>query len=77
VALVQVHNVGQPSPAEPWLRAHGRLADRRVYDGGRDALTSDIESLSPVMQTALAQHRLVEILYFEPTEGPAIAPGRR
>jgi hypothetical protein len=77
VALVQVHNIGQPSPAEPWLREHRRLAVRKIYDGGRDALTSDLESLSPPMQAALAEHRLVEIFYFEPTEVPVAAPARR
>ncbi|MBA3892073.1 MAG: glycosyltransferase family 39 protein [Gemmatimonadales bacterium] len=82
VALVQVHNIGQPSSAEPWLRTHRRLAGRRVYDGTRDALSPDLASLSPAMQAALAQHRLVEIFYFEPIEfepieGPSVVPARR
>jgi hypothetical protein len=77
VALVQVHNIGQPSSAEPWLREHRRPAERKVYDGTRDALTSDLESLSPTMRAALMQHRLVEIFYFEPIDGAAAAPARR
>jgi hypothetical protein len=77
VALVQVHNIGQASPAEPWLREHGRLADRGVYQGTVDSLTSDLESLSPDMRAALAQHRLVEILYFEPNDGATFPPARR
>ena len=47
VALVQVHNIESASPAEPWLREHRRTADRRVYDGTTDSLSSDLESLSP------------------------------
>lgn len=77
VALVQVHNIGQASSAEPWLREHGRLADRRVYQGTVDSLTSDLESLSPDMRAALAQHRLVEILYFEPNDGATFGAARR
>jgi hypothetical protein len=77
VALVQVHNIGQPSSAEPWLRAHRRPAERKVYDGTLDALRSDLESLSPTMRTALMQHRLVEISYFEPIDEAAAAPTRR
>jgi hypothetical protein len=65
VALVQVHNLGRASPAESWLREHERLAGRKVYDGDLDAMTSDLESLSPVMQTALKEHRLIEVFYFE------------
>jgi hypothetical protein len=77
VALVQVHNVGLASPAERWLREHGRLTDRRIYDGTVDALTSNLDSLSPVMRTALLQHRLVEIFYFDPTAGATFAAARR
>jgi hypothetical protein len=77
VALVQVHNIGQPSSAEPWLREHRRQAERKVYDGTLDALRSDLESLSPTMRTALMQHRLVEISYFEPIDEAAAAPTRR
>lgn len=77
VALVQVHNVGLPSPAEGWLREHGRLISRRIYDGLADPLTSDLDDLPPDMRTALLEHRLVEIFYFEPTDGTAFADARR
>ena len=77
VALVQVHNIGLASPAEPWLRRHGRLADHRIYDGTIDALSSDLESLTPDMRAALVEHRLVEIVYFEPTAGGWPSPDRR
>jgi hypothetical protein len=77
VALVQVHNVGLASPAERWLREHGRLIDRRIYDGTVDALTSNLDSLPPVMRTALLEHRLVEIFYFDPTAGATFAAARR
>lgn len=76
VALVQVHNVGLASPAEAWLREHGRLTDRQVYDGGADALTSQLDALPPAMRAALVEHRLVEIFYFEPIEGPGFAARR-
>jgi hypothetical protein len=61
VALVQVHNIGLASPAERWLDEHGRLTDRRVYDGSTDALTS--------VRDAPSDPQLVEISYFEPTDG--------
>ena len=77
VALVQVHNIALASPAEPWLRRHSRLADRRFYDGTTDALSSDLESLTPDMRTALLEHRLVEIVYFEPMAGGWPSPDRR
>jgi hypothetical protein len=31
VALVRIHEVGTPSPAEPWLRTHARLLDRKTF----------------------------------------------
>jgi hypothetical protein len=77
VALVQVHNIGLAAPAERWLREHGRLTDRRIYDGNTDTLTSELDDLSPVMRTALQEHRLVEIFYFEPTDGAAFTSARR
>ena len=77
VALVQVHNIGLAAPAERWLREHGRLTDRRIYDGNTDTLTSELDDLSPVMHTALQEHRLVEIFYFEPTDGAAFTSARR
>ena len=61
VALVQVHNIGLASPAERWLDEHGRLTDRRIYDGSTDALTS--------VRDAPSDHQSVEISYFEPTDG--------
>ena len=76
VALVQVHNVGLASPAEGWLHEHARLTDRRVYDGTADALSSELDSLPPAMRTALLEHRLVEVFYFEPTEGATFAARR-
>jgi 4-amino-4-deoxy-L-arabinose transferase-like glycosyltransferase len=69
VALVQVHNLAQPSPAEPWLREHARLVAHRVYDGEVDAFPPDIGSLSPLLLDALHQDKLVEVFYFEPTDG--------
>jgi uncharacterized membrane protein len=77
VALVQVHNIGLASPAERWLREHGRLTDRRMYDGNSDALTPELDSLAPTMRAALLEHRLVEIFYFEPKDGAAFTPARR
>ena len=61
VALIQVHNIGLASPDERWLDEHGRLTDRRIYDGSTDALTS--------MRDAPSDHQSVEISYFEPTDG--------
>ena len=61
VALVQVHNIGLASSAERWLDEHGRLTDRRIYDGSTDALTS--------VRDAPSDHQSVEISYFEPTDG--------
>jgi uncharacterized membrane protein len=77
VALVQVHNIGLASPAERWLLEHGRLIDRRIYDGGSDALTWELDSLPPGMRAALLAHQLVEISYFEPIEGAAFTSARR
>ena len=77
VALVQVHNIGMASPAESWLREHSRLTDRRIYDGNTDALTSDLDALSPGMRAALSAHQLVEISYFEPSDGTAFTATRR
>jgi 4-amino-4-deoxy-L-arabinose transferase-like glycosyltransferase len=81
VALVQVHNLSQPSPAEPWLRSHARLTRHEVYAGSRDAFTTDTTSLSPEKLAALRKHQLFEIFYFEPSDGttfvPASIAGRR
>ncbi len=77
VAFVQVHNVGLASPAERWLQEHGRLADRRIYDGITDALTPELDSLPPDLRAALLAHQLVEISYFEPIDGAGFTSARR
>jgi hypothetical protein len=77
VALVQVHNIGLASPAESWLREHGRLTDRRIYDGRTDALTSELDSLPPDIRAALPTHQLIEISYFEPSDGATFTSARR
>lgn len=81
VALVQVHNLSQPSPAEPWLRSHARLTRHEMYDGSKNAFTTDTSSLSPEKILALGKHQLFEIFYFEPSDGttfvPAAIAGRR
>ena len=77
VALVQVHNIGLASPAERWLREHGRLTERRIYDGRTDSLTSELDSLPPAMRAALVAHQLVEVSYFEPIDGAAFTSARR
>jgi uncharacterized membrane protein len=61
VALVQVHNIGQASPAERWLGEHGRLTDRRIYNWSTHALRS--------VRDAPSDPNRVEISYFEPTDG--------
>jgi hypothetical protein len=77
VALVQVHNIGLVSPAERWLQEHGRLTDRRIYDGTTDALTWELDALPPAFRAALLAHQLVEISYFEPIDGAGFASARR
>lgn len=77
VALVQVHNIGLASSAQRWLLEHGRLIDRRIYDGRTDALTPVLDSLPPDTRAALHAHQLVEISYFEPIDGAAFASARR
>jgi hypothetical protein len=77
VALVQVHNIGLASPAEAWLQEHGRLTDRRIYDGNTDALTWQVDSVPPGMRAALSAHQLVEISYFEPSDGAVFTSARR
>jgi uncharacterized membrane protein len=69
VALVQVHNLDQPSPAEPWLRAHARLVRHEIYDAPRDRLTTDLADLSPDRRALLPLHRLYEVFYFAPIDG--------
>jgi hypothetical protein len=77
VALIQVHHLGRASPAEPWLREHARLVGHRIYDGDRAALTADVASLSPLLLHALEQDQLVEVFYFEPTDGATFVTARR
>lgn len=77
LALVQVHNMAQPAPAEPWLRRHTRLTSREIFDGALDTLTSDTTRLTPVLLAALQQHKLIEIFYFAPASGEALVPTRR
>jgi hypothetical protein len=77
LALIQVHHLGRASPAEPWLRAHARLTGHKVYDGDRAALAGDVASLSPQLLRALQGDQLVEVFYFEPTDGAVFFPARR
>ena len=76
LALVQVHNLAQPAPAEPWLRAHARLVRRVIYDGAADRLTADTTALSPQLLAALREHKLIEIFYFAPASGETFLPTR-
>jgi hypothetical protein len=76
VALVQVHNLGLASPAEAWLREHGRLAGHRVYDATSVPVPADPGRLPPHLQAALRERRLVEILYFEPIGRTAFSSAR-
>ncbi|MBA3554597.1 MAG: glycosyltransferase family 39 protein [Gemmatimonadales bacterium] len=75
VALVQIHSLARPSPAEPWLREHARLVRREAYIGPLDSLTTDLEALPADHATALREHRLIEIFYFEPREAEGFVPG--
>jgi hypothetical protein len=77
VALIQVHHLGVPSPAEPWLRRHARLIGHQVYDGDRAALSSDVASLTPPLLRALQADQLVEVFYFAPIDGATFSPARR
>jgi 4-amino-4-deoxy-L-arabinose transferase-like glycosyltransferase len=74
VALVQVHNLAQSSPAEAWLRTHARLVRHEVYDPPKDGLTTNIESLPPEQLAVLPLHKLSEIFYFVPSEGETFFP---
>jgi 4-amino-4-deoxy-L-arabinose transferase-like glycosyltransferase len=76
LALVQVHNLAQPAPAEAWLRTHARLERREVYDGAADRLTTDTTALSPMLLAALREHKLIEIFYFAPANGETFFPAR-
>jgi 4-amino-4-deoxy-L-arabinose transferase-like glycosyltransferase len=76
VALVQVHNMAQPAPAEPWLRQHSRLTGREIFDGSLDTLTADTTGLPPSLLAALREHKLIEIFYFAPASGDTLVPTR-
>ena len=76
VALVQVHHLGQASPAEPWLREHARLVAHRVYDGERGLRSPPTSARCPrLLLDALHQDQLVEVFYFEPTDGATFFSG--
>lgn len=81
LALVQVHNLAQPAPAEAWLRRHTHLVHHEIYNGAKDSLTTDLTSFSPSELAALREHKMIEIFYFEPSDGraffPAAIAGRR
>jgi hypothetical protein len=77
VALVQVHNMAQPAPAEPWLREHSRLTRREIFDGAKDKLTTDTAGLPPSQLAAMREHKLIEIFYFAPASGETFVPTRR
>jgi hypothetical protein len=77
VALIQVHHLDKPSPAEPWLREHAKLTGHQVYDTDRVALTSDVASLPPFLLRDFEGDRLVEVFYFAPTDGATFFPARR
>jgi hypothetical protein len=77
VALIQVHHLDKPSPAEPWLRQHAKLIGHRIYDTDRVALISDVASLPPFLLRDFEEHRLVEAFYFEPSDGATFFPARR
>ena len=76
LALVQVHNLAQPAPAEAWLRAHTRLLRLEVYHGAEDRMTTDTASLPPSQLAALHEHKLIQIFYFTPTTGDTFFPAR-
>ncbi|MEP6688556.1 MAG: glycosyltransferase family 39 protein [Gemmatimonadales bacterium] len=76
LALIQVHNLAQPAPAEAWLRANARLERREIYDGAADRLTSDTTALNPMLLAALREHKLIEIFYFAPANGDEFFPAR-
>jgi hypothetical protein len=72
VALVQVHHLSQPAPAEAWLRQHARLGYHEIYNGELDRMMmADTVTWTPAGLEALRQHQMTEIFYFEPeTSGP-------
>jgi 4-amino-4-deoxy-L-arabinose transferase-like glycosyltransferase len=76
LALVQVHNLAQPAPAEPWLRAHTRLTRREIYDGALDTLSADTTALPPSQLAAMHEHKMIEVLYFAPASGETFDSAR-
>ena len=72
VALVQVHHLSQPAPAEPWLRQHARLVYHEIYNGELNRMMmADTVTWTPAGLEALRKHQMTEIFYFEPeTSGP-------
>ena len=72
VALVQVHHLSQPAPAEAWLRQHARLVYHEIYNGELDRMMmADTVTWKPEGLEALRKHQMTEIFYFEPeTTGP-------
>lgn len=77
VALVQVHNLSQPSPADVWLRRHARLVHREIYNGERDfMMMTDTVTFTPAGLQALRNHQMVEMFYFEPNDGRSFFPTR-
>jgi hypothetical protein len=67
VALVQVHHLSQPAPAEAWLRRHARLVYHEIYNGELDRMmTADTVTWTPAGLDALRKHHMTEIFYFEP-----------
>jgi hypothetical protein len=72
VALVQVHHLSQPAPAEAWLRRHAKLVYHEIYNGELDRMMmADTVTWTPAGLEALRKHQMTEIFYFEPeTSGP-------
>lgn len=79
LALVQVHNLAEPAPAEPWLREHSHLTRRELFDGALDVLTTDTAGLPPSQLAAMHEHKLIEVFYFDfaPASGATLVPTRR
>lgn len=72
VALVQVHHLSQPAPAEAWLRQHARLVYHEIYNGELNRMMmADTVTWTPAGLEALRRHQMTEVFYFEPdTSGP-------
>ena len=72
MALVQVHHLSQPAPAEAWLRQHARLVYHEIYNGELNRMMmADTVTWTPAGLEALRKHQMTELFYFEPdTSGP-------